>query len=351
MDYNNNYGYGFPEGNPYPPKKNLITKMKEYFLEDRYIVLSAVATVIGLCIVVYQFLGMLYAFIIRAVPGLMDNYLNNYMLSTVIEMFYTVLCVGGPFFISYIFMRKIKLLDEPLSFGKPYSFSEAILLVVAGLGLCFIGNIVTGYFASMMSSFGIEFYSYNAALSVSQELPKNAFEFCCMVMHTAVMPAIFEEFAFRGVIMQPLRKYGDFFAIFVSAVLFGLVHGNMTQMPFAIIAGFALGYSSIVTGSLWTGVVIHFLNNFISLMNAFAKVYLPESRFMIFSLITVYGLIAVGVVAGAMYVYHKPEFLHLRLGKYGRHKKSRLAGIMVFIPSMAIALVWMLVNIAGDMYI
>lgn len=347
---NNNYGYGYGM-NPYPPKKKLVARIKEYFLEDRYIVLSAIATVIGLCIVVYQFMSMIYAFIIRSVPGLMDSYLNNYMLSTTIEMFYTVICVGGPFFIAYIFMRKIKIIDEPLPFGKPYSYSEAIILIIAGLGLCFIGNIVTGIFASAMSSVGIEFYSYNAALEITQELPKNAFEFICMVVHTAVLPAVFEEFAFRGVVMQPLRKYGDFFAIFVSAVLFGLVHGNMTQMPFAIIAGFALGYSVTVTGSLWTGVIIHFFNNFISLMNSFAKSYLPETRFMLFSVITVYGLIAVGVVAAAMYVHGKPEFLHLRFGKYGKHKAGRLAGIMVFIPSMAIALIWMMINIVGDMYI
>ena len=33
------------------------------------------------------------------------------------------------------------------------------------------------------------------------------------------------------------------------------------QIPFAILAGFAIGYAVIVTESLWTGIIIHFLNN------------------------------------------------------------------------------------------
>ena len=65
----------------------------------------------------------------------------------------------------------------------------------------------------------------------------------------------------RGVVMQPLRKFGDRFAIVASAVLFAILHGNMVQIPFAFVAGLALGYFAIVTNSIWTSVVIHSLNN------------------------------------------------------------------------------------------
>ncbi|MBR3767032.1 MAG: CPBP family intramembrane metalloprotease [Clostridia bacterium] len=338
-------------GYPYPPKKSFFARVKEYFLCDKYIVLSASVTVIGLGLILYQFMSMLYSFVLRAFPDFYSEALNDYRLSGVLDMFYTVLCVGGAFTVAYILMKKMGLVEGYLPFSAPRNASDTFLLIVAGLGICFVGNIATNFFVSVMAGMGIEFASYNNALALTQALPSNAFEFILLTVRTAVLPAIFEEFAFRGVIMQPLRKYGDFFAIIVSAVLFGLVHGNMTQMPFAIIAGVALGYASIVSGSLWTGVIIHFLNNFVSLLNSFAKELLSDSAFMLFSVIVVYGIVLVGVAALSMFAYKNPYFLRLRPGKYGKHKKSKLAAIVCFIPSMTIALIWMISSLAADIYI
>lgn len=343
--------YGSPYGGtPYSPRKSFFQRVKDYFLCDKYIVLSATVTVIGLSVILYQFMSMIYSFVLRGVPGLLERYTNDYMFSTVIEMCYTVVCVGGSFAVGYILMKKMGLSDKSLDFSAPYSYSDSVLLIVAGLGICFIGNLVTNFFVTAMSSLGFQFASYNYALTAPVNLPKNAFEFICMTFHSAVLPAVFEEFAFRGVVMQPLRKYGDFFAITFSAVLFGLIHGNMTQMPFAIIAGIAIGYASIVSGSLWTGVIIHFLNNFLSLMNSFAREMLSDSGIMLFSLIVVYGTIFVGILALGMYVFVNPDFLHLRHGKYGKHKKSRLLAVSTLIPTMTIAVIWMLVSLSQDIY-
>lgn len=66
---------------------------------------------------------------------------------------------------------------------------------------------------------------------------------------------------FRGAIMQSLRRFGDTFALFVSSLLFGLVHGNLVQAPMAFVTGLAIGYFVLRTGSLRTGMAIHFVNN------------------------------------------------------------------------------------------
>ncbi len=347
-DYTNpgGYPYGMPHG--YENKKDIKQRIKDYFLSGRYISLTAVMSVTGLGLVLYLVFSMLYSFILRGIPSVLERYLNDYMFSTVTEMLYTLVCVGGSFAAVYFILKKMGMYNGALPFSSPYNKSEALILVVAGTGICFVGNLATNFFVSAMSAVGVEFASYSFALTASHELPQNIFEFLCMVLHTAVFPAVFEEFAFRGVVMQPLRKYGDWFAIFVSAFLFGLVHGNMTQMPFAIIAGVSLGYCSTVTGSLWTGVIIHFFNNFLSLINSFAKEMLGKGETMLFSLIIVYGTILVGIVALAFYIYGNPDFLRLRPGIYGRHKIGRLAAICTLVPSMTIALIWLFVNLASD---
>jgi membrane protease YdiL (CAAX protease family) len=84
------------------------------------------------------------------------------------------------------------------------------------------------------------------------------------ILSISVTPALVEEFALRGVVMQPLRKFGDRFAIIISGAIFALLHGNATQALFAFIVGITIGYFVIATGSIWTGVAIHFANNFFS---------------------------------------------------------------------------------------
>jgi membrane protease YdiL (CAAX protease family) len=80
-----------------------------------------------------------------------------------------------------------------------------------------------------------------------------------------VIPALFEEFAFRGAIMQSLRRFGDAFALLVSSAVFSLCHINLIRMPNAFICGLIIGYFVLITGSIWIGVLMHFINNSVSM--------------------------------------------------------------------------------------
>lgn len=92
----------------------------------------------------------------------------------------------------------------------------------------------------------------------------------------AVVPALVEEFAFRGVVLSHLRKYGNTFAILASSLLFGLVHGNLVQIPFAFAAGCILAYIDILTDSMLPSIIVHFLNNAVSAVSVLAGTYMSE---------------------------------------------------------------------------
>ena len=77
----------------------------------------------------------------------------------------------------------------------------------------------------------------------------------------SVFPGIVEELIFRGVLFRYLRRYGFFFAAFVSSLIFGLVHMNFTQLIFAGTMGFLLCVVYEKTGHLWCSMLLHFLNN------------------------------------------------------------------------------------------
>ena len=86
-----------------------------------------------------------------------------------------------------------------------------------------------------------------------------------MVITIALLPALFEELAYRGYLMEKLlcvfeRKE----SMYISSLLFFLVHFSMTSffwmLPFAIL----LAWIRLRENTLWSGVVIHFFFNLTS---------------------------------------------------------------------------------------
>ncbi len=81
----------------------------------------------------------------------------------------------------------------------------------------------------------------------------------------ALMPAITEELAFRGYILSGLeRTYSPRSAVLLSALLFAFLHVLLSlfqQFFGAALLGLILGAVAVRTGSLWPGVVFHFVNN------------------------------------------------------------------------------------------
>ena len=215
--------------------------------------------------------------------------------------------------------------------------------------MCFIGNLLSNYIITFAGSFGVTFRSYEYTLEQQTEAPETVGLMLLTVVHTAILPALLEELTFRGFLMQPLRKYGDWFAILTSALIFGLVHGNMTQAPFAILAGVALGYVNVVSGSMWTSILLHFLNNLISVLYTFALTSAGESATVPLSLLVTYGTIAVGIAAFIGYIFSNRNFMRLRPGTAPRFEKK--AAHYWLMPTMVFALLLLFREIAMDIMI
>ncbi len=79
----------------------------------------------------------------------------------------------------------------------------------------------------------------------------------------AVVGPICEEFVFRESILgYSLRKEArPWQAVGFSSLLFGLVHMNPAQIPFAFFVGLMLGYVYLRTGNIVLSSLIHIINN------------------------------------------------------------------------------------------
>ncbi len=78
----------------------------------------------------------------------------------------------------------------------------------------------------------------------------------------AVLPAIFEELFFRGLLLNTTRNgAGDIAAIFLCGLCFSLYHGSPEQTVYQFICGCAFALLALRSGSVTPTVIIHFLNN------------------------------------------------------------------------------------------
>ncbi|MFA4851062.1 MAG: CPBP family intramembrane glutamic endopeptidase [Bacteroidales bacterium] len=79
----------------------------------------------------------------------------------------------------------------------------------------------------------------------------------------AVIPAIGEEFLFRG-ILQPLFQQWSkniHIAVILSAFLFSAIHIQFYGFIPRFMMGILLGYVFVWSGSLWVPILVHFVNN------------------------------------------------------------------------------------------
>lgn len=89
------------------------------------------------------------------------------------------------------------------------------------------------------------------------------------MLSIALLAPTLEELLFRGaiqgVLLNTLRK--PWVAIVVSSLIFGVVHMNPAQIPFAFLLGMMFGWLYYRTGSLLPGIVGHVLNNSTAAIN------------------------------------------------------------------------------------
>lgn len=129
-----------------------------------------------------------------------------------------------------------------------------------GMAMAVAANYATGWIMSILVFFGIPYPQFPQTQSgTPTSLVLN-------LISTAVLPALLEEMVMRGYVLGALRPHGDKSAVILSALLFGLIHGNVLQLPFAFMLGLVLGWLVVQTGSIWPAVLLHFGNNAMSVL-------------------------------------------------------------------------------------
>ena len=107
-----------------------------------------------------------------------------------------------------------------------------------------IGNI-TGTIITNLLSFTIQ----NDIANPIQNLINSTDLWLNLILISLIGP-IFEEIIFRKILIDRTIKYGPLASILVSAIIFGLIHGNLNQFCYTVLVGVFFAYVYIKTGQI-----------------------------------------------------------------------------------------------------
>ena len=220
---------------------------------------------------------------------------------------------------------------ELLSLRRPGAlYMTAVPMTV--LGTVMLGVFLSDLIARLTSLFGVV-----SSSDLVQPASNGFFDLVFYFFLMAVMPAILEEFLFRGAMLSALRPYGDGFAILTTAAFFSIIHCNLGQAPSAFLTGLVLGYAAVVSGSIWPSVLAHFINNALALALGMLCDALPSASANLANLIIDAAYLLVGA-AGCVLLFRKsrPQ-LRLR-GGAGRFPAGKLLGTTLSRPGVIVFL-------------
>ncbi len=207
--------------------------------------------IVGTSIIIY--VGM--QVIISAILTISKDALLSAFNSTDKEMISQILAQLLSILPAYLFIR---IYTEK----KDYSIKKALLyvskpqMILITVAIIYLLQIVLSLVIYPL--FGIDYDVLNTLDLTNIGNPLSKF---LVILALAIVPAILEELLFRKAFVDLFRPYGAKFAVIFSAILFGLLHMNLSQCVFAFIMGIIFGSIYIYTNDIKITMLVHFINN------------------------------------------------------------------------------------------
>lgn len=162
-------------------------------------------------------------------------------------------------------------------------------------------------------------------------------------IYVVVFGPLAEELLYRGIILTLLKPFGKKLAVFFSALIFGLMHGNIPQAASAFATALIFGAIAVSCDSIVPTIVIHILNNTFASYNDFADVLnwpYAEEIFLALEILLLFAGVFVLCAFGWQLLFKEQ--------RYAMTGGQRCAAVVTNIP-MAIYLLYAVFEIVSGM--
>ena len=207
---------------------------------------------IGFNYLIYIISSLIITIIIaNIIAATKPEIINNINISTVISAICNYIL---PLPILIHLMNKIKSTRPEIHKINIKTFLKYLCITIT---LMWIGNL-TGTIITTILGGAIQSDISNPIQNLI-----NSTDIWLNLLLISIIGPIFEEFFFRKLLIDRTIVYGAKVSIILSAVIFGLVHGNLNQFFYSALIGGFLGYVYIKTGRITYTIALHMIINLI----------------------------------------------------------------------------------------
>ncbi len=241
-----------------------------------------------------------------------------------------ILGLGLPF-IGYMYLLRLPF-GETVPVRK-MRFGNFMSLVLFGIGF----SAVVTYIGNVLQSGNV----IAGGLSNSRNVlaGNKGIELLFSIICLCIIPALVEEFVFRGVVLQVLRrKGGDTFAIILSALMCALVYSN-TQGIAEFFVSLLMGYIVIFSGSVIPAITVGLIRSALSLVMTLLGASIAPDKLMLMEAGATIILMMLGVFA-VMSIFKKyPDFFKIKEDKSSLSLREKIS-VAIRTPSMILLILY-----------
>jgi membrane protease YdiL (CAAX protease family) len=188
--------------------------------------------------------------------------------------------------------------------GK-FNSKYIVIGLLMSFGLIFGLSFVNDYFLKFLKLFGLE--------PAEITIPKldTFFNYILAIFIIALLPAVFEEVLFRGIILKGILNLGTVWAVLSCGILFALFHQNPTQTVYQFINGVVFALLAVRAGSIIPTMIMHFVNNAYILT---AYYLFPNFEFS--------GVLKIVIIISALIIFCGSIVYLMFFDKNNKHEKT-----------------------------
>ncbi len=161
-----------------------------------------------------------------------------------------VYCVGMP--LTYLILKDMRHVHPH---KNNISVGQFFKLFAVSYALTYVSNIVGAVVISILTAIKGAPIENNVLDAVMNT------DIVTELIFMVILAPIVEELVFRKLIIDRTLIFGDKTAIFISALAFGLFHGNLSQFVYAFTLGMIFAYVYIRTGNILVTIGLHMMMN------------------------------------------------------------------------------------------
>ncbi len=167
-----------------------------------------------------------------------------------------------------VIARLLSIKTDPLIKMNKLKPDQVACLVIIGLGMLGVVTtyiIVADKIATFIESMKNAMEDYRESVDRFSDTPQvvvPVWDSIIYVITLCFIVPVTEEVTFRGVIFGQLRRgFGPWVSVFLSAVLFGIMHGISVHIGYAIACGLIIAACYHITDSLVAPIILHAVFN------------------------------------------------------------------------------------------